>query len=83
LEGFAEVGLVDTMAVPATTPNQGSTLLYDGGIGVVTSHQMRDLDWTMRLEVPLIVARWEYAADPRVGYARLAFRWQVSLAPSF
>jgi hypothetical protein len=82
-EGFAEVGLVDTMAVPATTPGQNSTLLYDGGIGLVTSHQVRDLDWTMRLELPLIVSRWEYAADPRLGSARLAFRWQVSLAPSF
>jgi hypothetical protein len=83
LEGFAEVGLVDTMAVPATTPGQGSTPLYDGGIGLVTTHQVRDLDWTMRLELPLIVSRWEYAADPRLGSARLAFRWQVSLAPSF
>jgi hypothetical protein len=37
----------------------------------------------MRLELPLIVSRWEYAADPRLGHARLAFRWQVSLTPSF
>jgi hypothetical protein len=83
LEGFADVGLVDTMAVPVTTPGQAYTLLYDGGIGLVTSHQLRDLNWTMRFELPLIVNRWEYAADQRPGYARLAFRWQVSLAPSF
>ncbi len=83
LEGFAEAGCVDTMAVPALTPGQAYTMLYDGGIGLVTSQQVRDLNWTMRFELPLIVNRWEYAADPRQGYARLAFRWQVSLAPSF
>jgi len=35
----------------------------------------------MRFEVPLIVNRWDYAADGTDKRAR--FRWQVSLEPSF
>jgi len=83
LEGFVDGGLVDTLAVPSSPPGRWYTALYDGGLGLVTSHRIRDLDWTMRFEVPLIVSRWDYAADPRPGEGRLAFRWQVSLAPSF
>src|SRR5260370_27621879 len=56
---------------------------YAGGVGLVTGHQLRDLNWRVRLELPPIVSRWECALDPRLGHARLAFRWQVSLAPSF
>ena len=54
-----------------------------GGVGFVTRHQVRDLPWTMRVEFPLVVNRWTRAADvpPRAG--RLAFRWQVSLSPSY
>jgi hypothetical protein len=59
--------------------------LYDGGVGVVTRQRVRDLAWTMRFELPLVVNRWDYAADSTGpgGGARLAFRWQVSLEPSF
>jgi hypothetical protein len=81
--GFGDGGLVDTLAVPSTTPGRRYTPLYDGGLGLVTRHQIRDLGWTMRLELPLVVSRWDYARDPRPGEGRLAFRWQVSLAPSF
>ena len=81
--GFADGGIVDTLAAPPTTPNRWYTRLYDGGLGLVTGHQIRDLGWTMRLELPLVVSRWNYARDPRPGGARLAFRWQVSLSPSF
>jgi len=81
--GFADGGLVDTLAVPSTTPGRRYTPLYDGGLGLVTRHQIRDLGWTMRLELPLVVSHPTYAADPRPGEGRLAFRWQVSLAPSF
>jgi hypothetical protein len=42
-----------------------------------------DLDWTMRVEFPLIVNRWDAAADRPRGAERAAFRWQVSLSPSF
>jgi len=83
LTGFADGGLVDTLAVPPATPGRWYTPLYDGGVGLVTRHQIRDLGWTMRLELPLVVSRWNYAADPRPGEGRLAFRWQVSLSPSF
>jgi hypothetical protein len=83
LEAFTDRGLVDTLAVPSNTPRQRFTLLFDGGVGLVTHHQVRDLDWTMRFELPLIVNRWNEAADFPVGREGLAFRWQLSLAPSF
>jgi hypothetical protein len=81
--GFADAGLVDTLAVPATTPGRWYTPLYDGGLGLVTRHQIRDLGWTMRIELPLVVSSPSSAADPRPGKGRLAWRWQLSLAPSF
>jgi len=35
-------------------------------------------------ETPLIVNRWDYAADSNApADGRFAFRWQVSLEPSF
>ena len=83
LEGFADGGLVDTLAVPASRAGRWYSPLYDGGVGLVTRHQLRDLAWTMRFELPLVVYPWQEAADPRPGKARLALRWQVSLAPSF
>jgi hypothetical protein len=85
ITGFADGGLVDTLAVPPTGSGGGRwyTPLYDGGVGLVTRHQIRDLGWTMRIELPLVVSRWNYAADLRSGEGRLAFRWQLSLAPSF
>src|SRR5207248_3117368 len=67
----------------ATTPGRGSTFLYEGGLGVVTRHQLGDLDWTLRFEVPLVVAPFQFAADSVSGKGRLAWRWQVSLSPSF
>ncbi len=85
LTGFADGGLVDTLAVPPTASAAGRwyTPLYDGGVGLVTRHQIRDLSWTMRLELPLVVSRSTYARDLRPSEGRLAFRWQLSLAPSF
>jgi hypothetical protein len=80
---FADGGIVDTAAVPAATAGRAYTSLYDGGLGVVTRQVLGDLDWTMRFELPLIVNRWDFAADRRAGLARLALRWQFSLAPSF
>jgi len=83
LEGFADGGVVDTMAVPAATAGKRYTTLYDGGVGLVTRHQLGDRSWTMRFELPLVVNRWDFAADPRPNQGRTAFRWQVSLEPSF
>jgi len=37
----------------------------------------------MRLELPLVVSGWNYAADLRSGDGKLAFRWQLSLSPTF
>ncbi len=85
LTGFADGGLVDTLAVAPTATGAGRwyTPLYDGGAGLVTRHQIRDLSWTMRLELPLVVSRSTYARDLRPSEGKLAFRWQLSLAPSF
>jgi len=83
LEGFVDAGLVDTLAIPSSSPGRGYTTVYDAGVGLVTTHQIRDLAWTMRFELPLVVNRWDRAADVRPGRGRLAFRWQVSLEPSF
>jgi hypothetical protein len=83
LEGFVDAGVVDTLAWPSASPGRWYTTLYDGGLGMVTRHQVQDLAWTMRFEVPLIVNRWDAAADFRPGHARLAFRWQLSFSPSF
>jgi len=82
-ELFVDVGLVDTLAVPSAPAGRAATTLYDGGVGVVSRHALGDLQWTMQLELPLVVSRWDVAADARPGDDRLAFRWQVSLSPSF
>jgi hypothetical protein len=87
LEGFVDLGIVDSMALPSAPPGKAYTTLYDGGVGLVTRHRIRDLEWTFRFELPLIVNRWDQARDtgPGAGLAdgRLAFRWQISLEPSF
>ena len=84
LEGFVDAGIVDPQAVPAAPSGQSYTTLYDGGVGLSTRHQINDLSWTMRLELPLVVNRWDYAADFGSGTdGRLALRWQVSLEPTF
>jgi hypothetical protein len=83
LMAFTDAGIVDTLAVPATTAGRWYTPLYDGGVGLVAAQRIRDLAWTMRVEVPLVVSRPAAAADTGPGGARLGFRWQVSLAPSF
>jgi hypothetical protein len=83
LEAFVDLGLADTVAVPSSSPGRWYTTLYDGGPGLVTRHRVKDLEWTMRLELPLAVNRWNLAADYPAGSTRFAFRWLVSLAPSF
>jgi len=84
LEGFADVGVVDHLAVASSIPGRSYTTLYDGGVGLVTRHRLRDLAWTLRFEFPLVVNRYDYAADWNgKNEGRLAFRWQVSLESSF
>ncbi|HWC75292.1 MAG TPA: hypothetical protein VG454_15260, partial [Gemmatimonadales bacterium] len=80
LELFADGGIVDHEAIPSTS-GKSYTALYDGGVGLVTHHKINDLGWTMRFELPFVVNRWEYAADGTDQ--RFAFRWQVSLEPTF
>ena len=80
LEAFADAGVVDTLAMPSAD-GHSYTPLYDGGVGVVTHHHINDLAWTLRVEVPFVVNRWDYAADG--SSKRVQFRWQLSLEPSF
>ena len=82
-ELFVDVGLVDTLAVPSAPAGRAATPLYDGGVGLVSRHALGDRHWAMRLELPLVVNRWDAAADARPGDGRFAFRWLVSLSPSF
>ena len=82
-EAFVDLGVVDTLAVPSVPRGQWYTTLYDGGLGIVTQHRVRDLAWTMRFELPLAVNRWNLAADYPANSTRFALRWQVSFGPSF
>jgi hypothetical protein len=83
LEWFGDAGVVDTTVMPSSPPGKAYTTLYDVGVGVMTRHQIKELSWTMRFEVPFVVNRWDNAADFTPGDKRFAFRWQVSLEPSF
>lgn len=83
LGAFVDLGVADTLAAPASSPGRWYTTLYDGGLGIVTRHQVKRLDWSMRFELPLAVNRWDVAADEPANGTRFALRWQVSLAPSF
>jgi len=77
--GFADAGVADTMALTSSPPGRSYTTLYDGGVGLATRHVLGDLAWRLRFDVPLVVNRWDRAADFTPGDQRVAFRWQVSL----
>ncbi|MGH7699420.1 MAG: M1 family metallopeptidase [Gemmatimonadales bacterium] len=83
LMGFVDAGVVDSLAVRPATPGRWYTALYDGGVGLVSRHALGDLRWTVRLELPLVVNRWDEARDFALTRQRFAFRWQVSLEDSF
>ena len=84
LEAFFDGGLVDTAAVPTPSRTLGGTRLWDSGLGLVLNTVIRDLAWTTRFEVPFLVNRYDHAADLRpLATGNAAFRWSVSLAPSF
>ena len=71
LLGFADFGVVDSMAIPSSPAGRAATTLYDGGVGVTTRQQVGDLEWTLRFEVPLIVNRFDFARDVRPGQNRV------------
>jgi hypothetical protein len=81
LGAFLDGGVVDAMAIP--TGETGATALYDAGLGLTAALRIGDLGWTTRFEVPVLVNRFDFSADPAGRDARVAFRWQVSLEPSF
>jgi hypothetical protein len=80
-EVFFDAGVVDPRAVPPSPSTQSFTTLYDGGAGLVFHPHINELAWTMRFEVPFVVNRWDYAAD--ANDKRFAFRWVISLEPTF
>ncbi len=82
-EGFFDGGLVDSLATRPSPTGKWYSDLNDGGVGLVTRQQVGDLGWTMRFEVPFSMNDWGRAADFRPPGGHLAFRWQVSLEPSF
>jgi hypothetical protein len=49
----------------------------------VTQQQSGELRWTLRAEFPIETSAPSLAADAGAGDGRVAFRWLVSLAPSF
>jgi len=59
--GFADGGLVDSMAIPSSPAGRAATTLYDGGVGLATRQHVGDLEWTIRLELPVVVNRWNFA----------------------
>ena len=79
---FGDGGIVDSAALPASSPGKSATL-WDAGVGAVATMRSGDLRWTMRFDVPFIVSRWSYAADSHARDRRAQFRWLVSLLPSF
>jgi hypothetical protein len=83
LEAFVDLGVADTLVAPSSSPGRWYTTLYDGGLAIVTRHHVKDMEWTMRFELPLAVNRWDVAADYPANSTRFALRWLVSLAPSF
>jgi hypothetical protein len=83
LLAFADLGLVDSLAIPSSPPGRSYTTLYDGGVGLVSRQRAGDLVWTFRLEFPFIVNRWTHAADYVSGDGPAAFRWQVGLGETF
>jgi len=79
LTGFADAGVADTMALASSPAGRAYTTIYDAGVGLATRHVLGDLAWRLRFDVPLVVNRWDRAADFTPGDQRVAFRWQVSL----
>ena len=79
---FGDGGLVDSAAVPSVTTGRGA-VLWDAGAGAVATLRAGDLGWTLRCDVPLLVNRWSFAADPHGRDRTAQFRWLVSLSPSF
>jgi hypothetical protein len=80
---FGDGGLVDSAAAASYTPGKAVTPLWDAGAGAVATAQIGDLSWTVRFDVPWLVSRWNFAADPHGRDRRAQFRWLVSLEPSF
>ena len=83
LEGFGDVGLVDSLAVTPSPTGKGHSQLHDLGVGILTRQQIGDLVWTMRAEFPVEMNLWDRAPDYSPPGKRFAFRWLVSLEPSF
>jgi hypothetical protein len=80
---FGDGGLVDSAAASSFPSGKAVTPLWDAGVGAVVTAQVGDLGWTIRFDMPWLVSRWNFAADPHGRDRRAQFRWLVSLQPSF
>ena len=54
-----------------------------GALGIVSRQHWGELDWTVRVEFPIEMNAWNYAADVRPPGSHMAFRWLVGLSPTF
>ncbi len=82
LEAFFDFAFVDSLASPATGGHWYMDL-HDAGVGIVVRQQTGELRWTLRAEFPIEMSAPTLAPDAAPGDGRIAFRWLVSLAPSF
>jgi hypothetical protein len=78
-EAFCGVALVEWLA----TGPSGCTARNDAGFGIVARQETGDLHWALRAEFPIEMNAWRLAPDYGPTDGRIAFRWLVSLAPSF
>ena len=81
--GFADVALVDSMATFGNAGGHSYSALHDVGLGIASRQQVGELGWTMRIEFPIEMNMPDLAADDHSPSQHVAFRWLVSLRPSF
>lgn len=82
LVAFADVGLADSLAVPAPT-GAAAVSLSDAGLGVRVELAIGDRRFPLRLEAPLYVSRPLFAHNRRQGTDPFEFRWLLSVEPIF
>ncbi|HUL02452.1 MAG TPA: M1 family metallopeptidase [Gemmatimonadales bacterium] len=81
--GFADVGLVDSMATFGNASAHAYSGVHDVGLGVASRQQLGELEWMLRVEFPIEMNEPNLAADNRTSDEAVAFRWLVSLRASF
>ena len=83
IAGFLDVALVDPLATSPQPTTAWYSDLHDAGVEIVSRQHWGELDWTVRVEFPIEMNAWNYAADVRPPGSHVAFRWLVGLSPTF